>query len=84
MSTSNFRPMQRRDFLRKLAITTGGITVGGAILSACGSGSSTTSDGLSIGTPQNPIKLPVSTDPIADGLANESGTIEILNWADYM
>lgn len=76
--------MQRRDFLRKLAITTGGITVGGAVLSACGGGSSTTSDGLSIGTPQNPIKLPVSTDPIADGLANESGTLEILNWADYM
>ncbi|MFM8249509.1 MAG: spermidine/putrescine ABC transporter substrate-binding protein, partial [Acidimicrobiaceae bacterium] len=38
---------------------------------------------LSIGTPQNPVKLPVTTDAIADGLPSESGTLEILNWADY-
>ncbi len=78
-----FRPMGRRDFLRNLAITSGAITIGGSLLTACGSPSSTTSDGLSIGTPDNPIKLPLNSDPIADGLANESGTLEILNWADY-
>ena len=75
--------MGRRDFLRNLAITSGAITIGGSLLAACGGSSSTESSGLSIGTPQNPVKLPVTTDAIADGLPNESGTLEVLNWADY-
>ncbi|MEI8024041.1 MAG: spermidine/putrescine ABC transporter substrate-binding protein [Actinomycetota bacterium] len=76
--------MQRRDFLRNIVISSGGITLGGALLAACGGAStSTTVDGLAIGTPEKPIKLPVTTDAIADGLANETGTLEILNWADY-
>jgi len=75
--------MGRRDFLRNLAITSGAITIGGSLLAACGGSTATESSGLSIGTPQNPIKLPVTTDAIADGLPNESGTLEILNWADY-
>ncbi|MEY4115311.1 MAG: spermidine/putrescine-binding periplasmic protein, partial [Actinomycetota bacterium] len=75
--------MGRRDFLRNLAITSGAITFGGSLLAACGGSTETESGGLSIGTPQNPIKLPVTTDAIADGLPNESGTLEILNWADY-
>ena len=75
--------MGRRDFLRNLAITSGAITIGGSLLAACGGSTTTESSGLSIGTPQNPIKLPATTDAIADGLPNESGTLEILNWADY-
>ena len=75
--------MGRRDFLRNLAITSGAITIGGSLLAACGGSTTTESSGLSIGTPQNPIKLPVTTDAIADDLPNESGTLEILNWADY-
>ena len=75
--------MGRRDFLRNLAITSGAITFGGSLLAACGGSTETESGGLSIGTPQNPIKLPLTTDAIADGLPNESGTLEILNWADY-
>ena len=75
--------MGRRDFLRNLAITSGAITIGGSLLAACGGSTKSESSGLSIGTPQNPIKLPVTTDAIADGLPNESGTLEILNWADY-
>ena len=76
--------MGRRDFLRNLAITSGALTIGGSLLAACGGSSSTaTVDGLSIGTPENPIKLPVTSDAIADGLPSESGTLEILNWADY-
>jgi len=75
--------MGRRDFLRNLAITSGAITIGGSLLAACGGSTTSESSGLSIGTPQNPIKLPVTTDAIADGLPNESGTLEILNWADY-
>ena len=63
--------MRRRDFLRNLVITTGGITVGGSLLAACGGASSnTTVDGLAIGTPEKPIKLPVTTDAIADCLAS--------------
>jgi spermidine/putrescine transport system substrate-binding protein len=83
MTNESFRPMGRRDFLRNLAITSGAITIGGSLLAACGGSTTTESSGLSIGTPQNPIKLPVTTDAIADGLPNESGTLEILNWADY-
>lgn len=75
--------MHRRDFLRNIAITAGGVAVGGSLLAACGGSSSTNSGGLSIGTPDAPIKLPVTTEPITDGLASESGTLEILNWADY-
>ena len=83
MADQQFRPMGRRDFLRNLAITSGAITIGGSLLAACASSSKTSSDALTIGTPQNPVKLPVTTEPIADGLPNESGTLEILNWADY-
>ncbi|MFZ9618028.1 MAG: polyamine ABC transporter substrate-binding protein [Ilumatobacteraceae bacterium] len=83
MTNQQFRPMGRRDFLRNLAITSGAITFGGSLLAACGGSTETESGGLSIGTPQNPIKLPLTTDAIADGLPNESGTLEILNWADY-
>ncbi|MFZ9169555.1 MAG: polyamine ABC transporter substrate-binding protein [Ilumatobacteraceae bacterium] len=83
MTNQQFRPMGRRDFLRNLAITSGAITFGGSLLAACGGSTETESGGLSIGTPQSPIKLPVTTDAIADGLPNESGTLEILNWADY-
>ena len=83
MTNPQFRPMGRRDFLRNLAITSGAITFGGSLLAACGGSTETESGGLSIGTPQSPIKLPVTTDAIADGLPNESGTLEILNWADY-
>ena len=83
MTNQQFRPMGRRDFLRNLAITSGAITFGGSLLAACGGSTETESGGLSIGTPQSPIKLPVTSDAIADGLPNESGTLEILNWADY-
>jgi len=83
MTNESLRPMGRRDFLRNLAITSGAITIGGSLLATCGGSTKSESSGLSIGTPQNPIKLPVTTDAIADGLPNESGTLEILNWADY-
>lgn len=76
--------MHRRDFLRNLVITTGGVTLGASFLASCGGSSSTsTSGGLIIGTPDKPVKLPVTTDAIADGLAEETGTLEILSWADY-
>ena len=75
--------MERRDFLKTLFATTGGIIIGPSILAACGGTTTTTSTGLIIGTPDLPVTLPLVGEPIADGLANEGGTIEILNWADY-
>jgi len=75
--------MERRDFLKTLFATTGGIIIGPSILAACGGTTATTSTGLIIGTPDSPVTLPLVGEPIADGLANEGGTIEILNWADY-
>ncbi len=74
--------MLRRDFLRNLVITTGGLVVAPSILSACGTGA-TSSGELVIGTPTSPTKLPTNGEAIADGLAEEKGTLEILNWADY-
>ena len=74
--------MLRRDFLRNLVITTGGLVVAPSILSACGT-SATSSGELVIGTPTSPTKLPTNGEAIADGLAEEKGTLEILNWADY-
>jgi len=75
--------MERRDFLKTLFATTGGFIIGPSILAACGGTSSSSSIGLIIGTPDSPVTLPLVGEPIADGLANEGGTIEILNWADY-
>ena len=78
------RQIHRRDFLRNLVITTGGVTLGASFLASCGGDSSTSSSGgLIIGTPDKPVKLPITTDAIADGLAEETGTLEILSWADY-
>ena len=74
--------MLRRDFLRNLVITTGGLVVAPSILSACGT-NATSSGELVIGTPSAPVTLPLSGEAIADGLPEEGGTIEILNWADY-
>ena len=75
--------MERRDFLKTLFATTGGIIIGPSILAAFGGTTSSSSTGLIIGTPESPVTLPLVGEPIADGLANEGGTIEILNWADY-
>jgi len=75
--------MERRDFLKTLFATTGGIIIGPSLLAACGGATSKSSTGLIIGTPDSPVSLPLVGEPIADGLANEGGTIEILNWADY-
>ena len=75
--------MERRDFLKTLFATTGGIIIGPSILAACGGATTKSSTGLIIGTPDSPVTLPLVGEPIADGLANEGGTIEILNWADY-
>ena len=75
--------MERRDFLKTLFATTGGFIITPSLLAACGGTSTTSSTGLVIGTPSAPVTLPLSGEAIADGLPEEGGTIEILNWADY-
>ena len=75
--------MERRDFLKTLFATTGGFIITPSLLAACGGTSTTSSTGLVIGTPTAPVTLPLSGEAIADGLPEEGGTIEILNWADY-
>lgn len=75
--------MERRDFLKTLFATTGGFIITPSLLAACGNNTTSSSTGLVIGTPDTPVTLPLSGEPIADGLTNEGGTIEILNWADY-
>ena len=37
-----------------------------------------------IGTPESPVTLPTVGEPIADGLAPESGTLSVYNYADYV
>ena len=80
---TNVTPMERRDFLKTLFATTGGFIITPSLLAACGGSNTPSSTGLVIGTPEAPVTLPLVGEPIADGLANEGGTIEILNWADY-
>ena len=75
--------MERRDFLKTLFATTGGFIITPSLLAACGGSNTSSTTGLVIGTPEAPVTLPLVGEPIADGLANEGGTIEILNWADY-
>ncbi len=75
--------MQRRDFLRGAFVTIGGVVVAPSLLSACGGTGSSSGGELVIGTPTKPVTLPQVGEAIADGLAEESGTLEILNWADY-
>ena len=74
--------MLRRDFIRTMFATTGTIALAPSVLAACGS-KTTSSGALVIGTPQNPVTLPSTGEAIADGLNNEGGTMEVLNWADY-
>lgn len=76
--------MQRRDFLRGAIITIGGVAIAPSLLSACGGSSSSSSGALVVGTPDKPVTLPTVGEAIADGLPEEGGTLEILNWADYV
>ncbi|MEY3680638.1 MAG: ABC transporter substrate-binding protein [Ilumatobacteraceae bacterium] len=82
MTTSGF---DRRRFLRLSGLGVGTAIVAPSILSACGGSSSTSNaPSLPIGTPDRPITLPVTRESIADGLAPESGTLRVYNYADYV
>ena len=76
--------MRRREFLRRAAYAGTGIAIAPSILAACGGDAGGASGDLQIGTPESPVTLRTVGEPIADGLAPESGTLELLNWADYV
>ena len=81
-------PMNRRDFIRRSAVTTAGFSSMAALLAACGGGENGGSNGsgIEIATRENPSTLPLSDDnpPIESGLDPESGPLKIYNWADYI
>ena len=81
-------PMNRRDFIRRSAVTTAGFSSMAALLAACGGGDNGSSNGsgIEIASRENPSTLPISDDnpPIESGLDPESGPLKIYNWADYI
>jgi spermidine/putrescine transport system substrate-binding protein len=90
-------PFDRREFLRRSAMTAIALPSAGAILAACGgddatsnpsgSGSGTTwpqIDGIDLSRPDHPVQLPLKGEPIADGLSPERGPLKLYNYADYV
>lgn len=77
------RTYSRREFIR----LSGGMVVVlpavSSLLAACGEGG-TTSDGVAIGTPSDPVTQPLTGEAIESGLEAESGPLRIYNWADYL
>ena len=78
----------RREFLQRSAALA---AIGGSaatLLEACGSSSSTGTGAVNelIGTPAKPVTLPIASDnsAIKDGIKPESGTLTVLNYADYV
>jgi spermidine/putrescine transport system substrate-binding protein len=83
--------MNRRDFLRTGATAAAGIPVAGALLAACGGGTSTDvppgGGELQLARPDNPVTLPLydSNPPIADGLQPEQdATLKLYNYDQYI
>ena len=76
-------PVSRRRFLGGSAMAAGGLVLGPSILAACGSdgGSSTA---LKLARPDKPVTLPTVGDAVAAGKAHEGGTLQILNYVDYL
>jgi spermidine/putrescine transport system substrate-binding protein len=89
-------PMSRRDFILRAGGTALAVPSLAAILAACqkpgatpsggtGSGGGTSSAGeIPIASPDNPVTLPLTTEPIATDTPIESGTLRVYNWSDYM
>lgn len=80
-------PINRRDFIRRSAATTAGLSGMAALLAACGGGDNGSSaSGIEVASRENPSTLPFSDDnpAIESGLEPESGPLKIYNWADYV
>lgn len=82
--------LDRRAFLGGTFALALGAVAGSSLLTACGgseSGTSGTSAGYPLATPDNPVTLPIFDDnpAVADGLQPEkAAALKVLNYADYM
>lgn len=89
----------RREFLRRSALAALAVPSATALLAACGGdgdlstatttggGSETTWPnvaGIDLARLDHPVELPLTTDPIADGLEPEAGPLKIYNYQDYI
>ena len=77
------RRLTRRQFVARSISATVGAAALARALSACGP-TTDSNTALVIGTPESPVTLPTVGEPIADGLAPESGTLSVYNYADYV
>jgi spermidine/putrescine transport system substrate-binding protein len=78
--------MSRREFVERsagLALLAG---FGGSLLSACGSsGSGSSTASIPLARIDQPVTLPDNgVDPVASGKDPETGTLKVLNYADYI
>jgi spermidine/putrescine transport system substrate-binding protein len=84
------RPVSRRDFLRTSAGTIITLPTLAALLAACTNPRNSSSNGgggstFKVATPDNPVKLPLVGQAIADGMQPEKGaTLQLYNWDAYM
>ncbi|SVC35910.1 uncharacterized protein METZ01_LOCUS288764, partial [marine metagenome] len=80
--------LNRRRFLQGSAVAAGGLLLPASVLAACGDGVPSYDKGsgtlLKLARPDKPITLSTVGDPIGNGLTHESGTLQILNWVDYL
>jgi spermidine/putrescine transport system substrate-binding protein len=82
----------RRQFMTRAASGAVAVPSLAAVLAACskpqdstgGTGSGSADTAIPIATLENPVTLPVTTDPIAANTPIESGPLVIYNWADYI
>ncbi|HEX7247216.1 MAG TPA: spermidine/putrescine ABC transporter substrate-binding protein [Actinomycetota bacterium] len=86
------RSWSRRQFLTRAAGGAVAVPSLAAVLAACskpqetsgGTTSGSVDTAIPIATLENPVTLPVTSDPIAADTPIESGPLIIYNWADYI
>jgi spermidine/putrescine transport system substrate-binding protein len=84
-----WRPIDRRDFLRRSAYGAAALAVGPSLLAACGgddAGGGGSGQQVQLSRPDNPVTLPTFDDiaMIEDGLEPEAGPLKIYNYAEYI
>jgi len=84
------KEMSRRQFLTRAGGAAVAVPSLAAILAACskpstggGTGGSASGD-IPIATPQSPVTLPLTQQPISADTPPESGPIALYNWAEYI
>jgi spermidine/putrescine transport system substrate-binding protein len=82
-------PLSRRAFLQRAAGAAVTVPSLAAIMAACskpsaGGTGSTSAGGIEIATLENPVTLPLTTDPIAADTPIESGPLNLYNWDAYI